>query len=163
MDEYEKKLTDFILTNSIKAEHLVFETSCHSVEEAAASAKASPEDFVKNICLINETNIEADFEHKNELIVAIIPGTKRIDLKKLGLLIGSKRIRFATGEEVLERTGYPAGGTPSFGYNARFFIDNLVMLKEIVYSGGGSQKALTKIAPAEIVRINNAFIADLSK
>ncbi|MBI5226977.1 YbaK/EbsC family protein [Candidatus Micrarchaeota archaeon] len=158
MNEYEEKLRAFINANSIDAQLLVFETSCHSVEEAARSAKATPEEFVKNICLVDDEN-----GHKNEFIVAIIPGIRRVDVKKVGTILGSKRVRFADSEEILERTGYPAGGTPSFGYKARFFIDNLVMDKEVVYSGGGSQKALTKVSPKEIVRINNAIVEDLSK
>ncbi|MDO8553206.1 MAG: YbaK/EbsC family protein [Candidatus Micrarchaeota archaeon] len=143
MNEYDDKLVDFIKQNSINAEHLVFQTSCHSVEEAAASANTSVDNFVKNVCIINETN--------NELIVCIVPGTKRLDIKKLALLIGTKKLRFATTEEILSKTGYPMGGTPSFGYSARFFIDNEVLTKEIVYSGGGSQNSLTKISPLEMI------------
>ena len=153
--DYQKKLAEFIQNQNIRAEVLVFQTSCHSVEEAAQSANARIEDFVKNVCIINEDS--------GELIIAIVPGPKRLDLKKLASLVGTKKLRFAKAEEVLEKTGYPAGGTPSFGYIARFFIDNTVMEREIVYSGGGSQKALTKISPLEIIRINNATKADLTK
>src|SRR3989338_9116732 len=131
MNEYEQKLLEFIKQKNVKAEHLVFETSCHSVEEAAASANAKPEDFVKNVCVINEI--------KNELIVCIVPGDKRLDLKKLAALIGSKKLKLANPDQILEKTGYPMGGTPSFGYNAKFFIDSEIFKKEIVYSGGGSQ------------------------
>ena len=155
MTEYEQKLVDFINKNKIRAEHLIFETSCHSVEEAAASANAKPEDFVKNVCVMNESN--------GELIVAIVPGHKRLDLKKLAALVGSKKLRLANAQEILEKTGYPMGGTPSFGYTARFFIDNEVFTKNIVYSGGGSQNSLTKISPLEIIRINNVIKTDLTK
>jgi len=155
MNDYEKKLTEFILQNHICAEHLIFQTSCHSVEAAAASANANPEDFVKNVCIINETN--------DSLIVCIIPGPKRLDLKKLAVKIGTKKLRFATAEEILQNTGYPIGGTPSFGYSAKFFMDNIVLTKTIVYSGGGSQNALTKIAPLEMIKFNGAEKADLTK
>jgi prolyl-tRNA editing enzyme YbaK/EbsC (Cys-tRNA(Pro) deacylase) len=155
MNEYEQKLVEFIKRNSVNAEHLVFQTSCHSVEEAAISAHAKPEDFVKNVCIINETN--------NELIVCIVPGTKKLDVKKLTTLIGTKKLRFATAEEILQKTGYPMGGTPSLGYSAKFFIDNEVLTKEVVYSGGGSQNSLTKISPQEMIRINDATKADISK
>ncbi len=155
MNSYEQKLNEFIKKNNIQAEQLIFKTSCHSVEEAAASANASAEEFVKNVCIINELN--------NELIVCIVPGNKRLDMKKLAELIGTKKLRFATPEEILEKTGYPMGGTPSLGYLARFFIDNAVLAKGTVYSGGGSQNALTRISPLEILRINNAAKADLTK
>lgn len=157
MDEYGEKLSEYIKQHSINAEHLVFATSCHSVEEAAASANASIDQFVKNVCIINETD--------NSLMVCIVPGSKRLDMKKLSAILGvaNKKLRMAKAEEILEKTGYPMGGTPSFGYSAKFFIDNEVMAKDIVYSGGGSQNALTKVSPLEIIRINNAARADLSK
>ncbi len=155
MNQYDQKLVDFIKKNNIKVEHLIFETSCHSVEEAAASANAKPEDFVKNVCIINEV--------KDELIVCIVPGNKRLDMKKLAALVGTKKLRMANADEILEKTGYPMGGTPSFSYSANFFIDNEVFVKQVVYSGGGSQNSLTKVSPSEMIKINNATKADLTK
>lgn len=153
MNPYEEKLFTFISSNKIQAELLVFQTSCHSVEEAATSAKASIDQFIKNICTIDETD---------NLIVSIIPGASKLDLKKVSTLVGSK-VRFAKFDEILAKSGYPAGGTPSFGYSARFFIDRAVLEKEIVYSGGGSTNALTKVCPKEVMRVNRAQVADLCK
>ncbi len=187
MNQYDQRLVEFIKKNNVKAEHLVFETSCHSVEEAAVSANARSEDFVKNVCIINELT--------NELIVCIVPGHKRLDMKKLAALIGTKNLRMANADEILQKTGYLMGGTPSFGYVARFFVDNEVLVKEIVYpdptkkvgsiytqptetesrkwkrknlfgcvySGGGSQNSLTKCSPLEIIKANNATKANLTK
>ncbi|MGV8085195.1 MAG: aminoacyl-tRNA deacylase [Candidatus Bilamarchaeum sp.] len=153
MKEYEQKLLFFIKSNNINAQLLVFQTSCHSVEEAAASANVSIDQFVKNICTIDENG---------NLVVSIIAGSAKLDLKKVSALVGSK-VRFAKADEILEKTGYPAGGTPSFGYYAKFFIDKSVMEREIVYSGGGSQNALTKVSPKEILSTNQAILTDLCK
>ena len=79
------------------------------------------------------------------------------------MLAGTRKLRMANANEILEKTNYPMGGTPSFGYNAKFFIDNEVLTKQVVYSGGGSQNSLTKISPSEMIRINNAIKADLTK
>ena len=155
MSEFEKKFGDFIRNNGLHAEHLIFKTSCHTVEEACASCGATPEDFVKNVCVVNKKT--------GEFMVAIVPGEKKLDWKKLYALAGSKDLRMATGEEVLKNTGFPAGGTPSFGYTARFFIDNGVFEKKLVYSGGGSTFALTRAAPEEIIRVNQGSKADLAK
>lgn len=152
-DSFEQKLLEFIRANNVQAEHLVFKTSCHSVAEAAASANASPEDFIKSICTISEND---------ELIVAIVPGAKKLDFKKLEATIGAK-VRLAKPDEMLERTGYPAGGTPAIGYSAHVYIDEEVLAKQKVYCGGGSPLSLLKIAPSEIIKINNAIPADLAK
>jgi len=154
MDKYEEKLRDFIMVNNIKAEHLVFETSCHSVKDAVMATKSSPQDFVKNICLIDE---------QGNFIVAIVKGEDRVSLSKVGKVLGTRTPKIATPEEILERTGYPCGGVPSFGFNAIFLIDQKVMEREYIYTGGGSQKSLVRISTAELIRANNGKIVDIRK
>lgn len=155
MNEYDQKLTSYIKVNNIQAEHLVFQTSCHNVQEAAASAKAKVEDFVKNVCVINQES--------GKLIVCIIGGNKKLDLRKLSDILKTRKLRLARSDEILEKTGYPAGGTPSFGYWTTFFMDKEVFEREVVYSGGGSTYSLTKISPKEIIRVNHARIENISK
>ena len=46
MNEYEKKLREYIQDNHIKADVLSFNQSTHSVVEAAEAVGAEPEDFV---------------------------------------------------------------------------------------------------------------------
>jgi prolyl-tRNA editing enzyme YbaK/EbsC (Cys-tRNA(Pro) deacylase) len=145
----EKKLKTHIETHGIEGEHLVFGQSCHSVEEAAAAANACPDDFVKNICLV-----DAD----GNLVVAIVKGEDRVSTTRVGKAIGKDKPRTATPEEILERTGYPCGGTPSFGYEAVFLVDERVMEKEWVLSGGGSENSLVRIAPSELLRANGGRV-----
>ena len=119
MDPHEEKLKRFILENGIRAEHSHFEESCHSVAEAAHAVGATPDTFVKNICMIDP---------RGNLIVAIVKGEDQVDLKLVGDALGGAKPRIATAEEILIKTGYPCGGTPSFGYQARFLIDERVMV-----------------------------------
>lgn len=72
-------------------------------------------------------------------------------------------IRVATPEEVLERTGYLAGGVPPFGYSATFLIDPTVMEKEIVYAEGGTPNAIIRTSTKDIQRINKGAIARARK
>jgi Cys-tRNA(Pro)/Cys-tRNA(Cys) deacylase len=60
---------------------------------------------------------------------------------------------------MLEKSGYPAGGTPAFGYDAVFLMDPKVLENDKVYSGGGSEQALTLMSPEEMKRANNALVA----
>lgn len=154
MNHYEEKLKQFFKDNNSKAEHLVFASSCHSVEEAAHSAQAKADDFVKNICMIDM--------HQN-LIVAIVKGEDRVSTTQVGKALQLERPRIATPDEILERTGYPCGGTPSFAYNAIFLIDPRVMEKEFVYTGGGSQNSLVKITTQELHHMNNGTIVRVRK
>ena len=149
--DYEEKLKQYIKDNGIQAEHLHFERSVHTVEEAAAEANAKPGDFVKSVCLTG-----------NKTVIAIILGTDRADIKKAEALTEAK-LHLASPEEALQETGYPVGGTPPFGYSAIFLMDEKVLNKSVVYAGGGSPQALIKISPDEIIRISKAQVADIRK
>jgi Cys-tRNA(Pro)/Cys-tRNA(Cys) deacylase len=154
LNQYDRKLYDYIVQRGIKAEHMVFEKSCHSVQEAADAVGASPEDLVKNICLVDDSG---------SLIVAIVKGEDRVSTKKVGQALGIAPPRPASVEEILEKTGYPCGGVPSFSYNARYLVDQRVMEKEYVYTGGGSEYSLIKITPAELVKANGAQVVNIRK
>ena len=74
MNQYEEKLKKFLQDNNIQGEHLSFNQSCHSVEEAAKAANVNTDDFVKNICMIDSTG---------NLIVAIVKGEDRASTSRV--------------------------------------------------------------------------------
>ena len=154
MNEYEEKLKQFLCENNIQGEHLSFSQSCHTVEEAANAVNANVDDCVKNICMIDSNG---------NLIIAIVNGEDSASTKRVGKVLNIERPRLATPEEILEKTGYPCGGTPSFGYNAKFLIDTKVMEKEVVYSSGGSESSLLKIKSKELQRANNGQIVRIRR
>ena len=154
MNYFEEKIKQYIKDNHLQAEYLSFTTSCHSVEDAAKSVHTSTENLVKNICLLDQ---------QGNLIVAIVKGEDRVNLKKIGEALDIEPPRPAKPEEVLEKTSYICGGVPSFGYSATFLIDPKVMEKEMVYSGGGSENSLIKISPQELQRANQGQIIKIRK
>ncbi len=154
MNNYEDKIKKYIQEHNIKAEHFVFEQSCHSVAEAAKAVNVDTRDFVKNICIIDS---------QGDIIVAIVKGEDKVDLNKITDLLKIQKPRMATANEILEKTKYPCGGTPSFGYKAIFLIDERVMDKEFVYSGGGSENSLIKISVKELQKSNNGKILNIRK
>jgi Cys-tRNA(Pro)/Cys-tRNA(Cys) deacylase len=154
LKEFEDKLKQYLKQNDINAQHYIFEATCHSVEEAAAAANASTEDFVKNICMIDS---------KNNLIVAIVKGEHRASTSRVAKALNIDIPRVATEDEILKKTGFICGGVPSFGYEAIFLIDPKVMECEFVYTGGGSPYSLTKISPRVLHQINKGQIVRVRK
>jgi len=150
----QERLRSYMSTHGIRGDHLVFPVSCHSVAEAAAAAGVRPADFVKSICMVTPSG---------ELVVAVVKGEDRADRRRLGRLLGEKPPRLATPEEILAATGYPCGGTPPFGFPARYVIDERVLEQDVVYAGGGSATALVRIAPAEMQRANGGIVAPIRK
>jgi len=151
---YEEKLKAFMKEKGIDGDHFTFSRSCHSVAEAAAAAGVAPEDFVKSICMV---------DGEERLIVAIVKGEDRASTSRVSKALNVSAVRTATPDEVFEKSGYPCGGTPSFGYPARFFVDPRVMEMEFVYMGGGSETSLVKIKPSEIVKGNGGEVLRIRK
>ena len=145
MNPGEEKLKQFIATHHIQAEHLSFERSCHSVAEAAETVGAEPENFVKNICMTDA---------QGSIIVAIVTGEDRASASRVAKALGVEQVRTMAPEEVTAKTGYPCGGTPSFGFAAQFLVDPRVMEKDLVYTGGGSETSLIRLSPQIVLQVN---------
>lgn len=154
MRRYEEKLKAYMTSHGLEAEHLSFEASCHSVGEAARAAGASAEDFVKNICMT---------DGQGRLIVAIVKGEDRASTKRVAKALAIDRPCPADPAFILEKAGYPIGGVPSFGFEGIFLVDERVMEKKLVYSGGGSAKSLVRIAPSVLLRANGGRVARIRK
>lgn len=154
LEPQESKLHAYIQQRGIPAEHLIFETSCHTAAEAAHSAGATLEDLVKNVCLVTDTGIFA---------VAIVKGEDRVDDKRVAALLDAKKAKHATAEAVLAHTGYAVGGVPSFGYTAPILIDERVMEKQWVLTGGGSDRSLVRIATDALVEASGGQVTVVRK
>lgn len=154
MEPYEEKLRQFLKKKKVVAEHLHFDKSVHTVEDACREAHAEPDDFVKTICMVAEDG---------RVIGALVLGSDRASTERVAKALGIERPQVATPEQALEKTGYLVGGTPPFGYEATFVIDEKVMGKDVVYVGGGTPNALVRISPREVQRINHGTIARVRK
>lgn len=154
MTIYEENLSAYLTRQIPSAEHMVFDQSCHSVADAAQAANASPEDLVKSICMIGGDGA---------LIVAIVRGTDRASTSRVGKALCIDRPRLATPEEILERTNYPCGGTPSFGYSAVFLVDPRVAETQSIITGGGSERSLVRVDTKDMLHANGAQIVRVRK
>ncbi len=147
---YEEKLALYIRDNNISATQMTFETSCHSVAEAAAAVGATAADFIKTICMSTKSGL---------MVAVIVKGEDRADRQGVQKLLDIGRLSIASPAEMIERTGFPAGGTPPFGFDAQFLIDERVFEIPEVFGGGGSEHSLIRATPAALQRASHARIA----
>ncbi len=154
MRDYEEKLKRIIEERGIDAEHLSFDKYCRSVAEAAKTVGAEPEDFVKSICMV---------DGDGGVIVAIVKGEDRASTSRVAKALGTERPRVASPDEILGLTGFPVGGTPGFGFDARFLVDPRVLEKDRVYLGGGSERSLVRMSTRELVRANGGRVVRVRK
>ena len=154
MSEYEEKLKQYMNVNNIEFEFFSFDQSCHTVQDAADSLGADIDDIIKNICLVGS---------EDKFIIGIVMGKHRVSTSRVAKLLNIESVRTATPEEILQQSGYPVGGVPSFGFDAIFLMDKKVMEKEAVFSSGGSQKSLIKVSTKTMHKMNEAQIARIRK
>ena len=151
---FDEKLKSFMEAQGIRGEHRIFSQSCHSVAEAAMAVGGTPEDIVKNVCMMDE---------KARFVVAVVKGEDRASTSRVAQALGVPKCPDRVSRGSPREDGIPAGGTPSFGYEAIFLIDPKVKEKEKVYTGGGSENSLVLIDPQELHRANRGQIVRIRK
>jgi prolyl-tRNA editing enzyme YbaK/EbsC (Cys-tRNA(Pro) deacylase) len=154
MESYHFKIKSYMDEHHLTAEHFVHSEICHSVEQAAKAMNAPINQFVKNICMIDENG---------QFIVAIVKGEDRASTTRVSKALNIPKPRLANEMEILEHTGFPAGGVPSFGISALFLIDPKVAECDYIYTGGGSPHSLIKINIQEMISENNGTVVRVRK
>jgi Cys-tRNA(Pro) deacylase len=152
--ESEIKLRDYLEHHGIQATLIEPSIPTPTVLDAARALGVEPSDIIKSVA----------FESKDGSIVLVIaPGDRRIDTNKVAQLAGLERLKMASAARVLEVTGYPAGGVPPVGHphGLRVIVDASLLERETLIGGGGSERLLLRIAPAEVVRVTSALVADI--
>ncbi len=100
----------------------------------------------------------------DEVYAVVIPGDKRLDMRKLTNLIGV-RPRLARPEEVVEKTGYTIGGVPPIALpdNVKLVIDESLLRHGRVYGGGGEDGVLLEFNPKELIELVKPLVMRLTK
>jgi Cys-tRNA(Pro)/Cys-tRNA(Cys) deacylase len=102
---------------------------------------------------------------KGEPVLLIIPGDRRVRLKSAARALGVRRVSLVSFDEAERISGYPPGGTPSVGHKTpmRTVIDESLLQFETLYCGGGARDRLLELRTEDVVRLNNAIVAEISK
>ncbi|MEM2127679.1 MAG: YbaK/EbsC family protein [Candidatus Bathyarchaeia archaeon] len=102
---------------------------------------------------------------RGEHVVLIIPGDRRVNLRKASEALGVKNVRLLSPEEAEAVSGYPPGGTPSLGYRGRVkvVVDDELTKLEKIFCGGGSRDLLLEVRVEDVIRLNNAAVASISE
>ncbi len=88
-----------------------------------------------------------------------------MDNKKLRKILGTRRVRFATAEELLELTGCLPGAVPPFGnlFGLPVFMDDALTSEEIVYFNCGSHTVSLRMACSDLITATEAQVKDFHK
>jgi prolyl-tRNA editing enzyme YbaK/EbsC (Cys-tRNA(Pro) deacylase) len=97
-------------------------------------------------------------------VLALVPGSRRADPKKVAAAAGTRTARIAPAEVVREATGFEIGGVAPFPLRAsvgQVLADRSLLAWSIVWTGAGSDRHMAGLAPDELVRLTRAQAVDL--
>jgi len=149
---YGDQLKATLLSLHLWFRFIEFDEPVKTVEQAARKVQA--EKIAKSIVMIDSTG---------QPLLAVVPARSLVSHKKLKLLLNVKDVRMANMQEVLQHSGYPAGGVPPINMIKRVFLEQELLRDETVIVGGGDINKLVEIRTKDIVASIKPMIADISK
>lgn len=99
------------------------------------------------------------------LTVAVVPVTTTLDLKALAAAVGRKRAVMAEPAVAERATGYVVGGISPLGQRTAHptVVDESAELFETILVSGGRRGLDVELAPADLVRLTGAVVADVAR
>ena len=91
-------------------------------------------------------------------VLVMVPGDRRADGKKVAAAAGCDKAKVASGEVVLETTGFEPGAVAPFPLRRidRVFVDRSFLALDRVWVGAGSTRHMAALAPVDLVRLARA-------
>lgn len=137
---------DFVLT-----EHEAVYTSAEAAEVRGSSLHSGAK------ALIVKGN--------DDFVMAVIPADLALRSTALRKVIRSRRLRFATKEELLELTGLTPGAVPPFGslFNLQTVCDERLAENEKINFNAGTHSQSIRMTYQDYVNCESPIIADITK
>ncbi|HEY8663855.1 MAG TPA: Cys-tRNA(Pro) deacylase [Propionibacteriaceae bacterium] len=133
--------------------------SDHFGDETVAALGVTPERVFKTlIASITPSG-------KPELVVGIVPVSGQMDLKALAAAVGAKRVDMADPATAQRSSGYVVGGISPLGQRTRLrtVVDASAVTYETVLVSGGRRGLQVELAPADLVRLTDAIVAEIGR
>jgi len=98
-------------------------------------------------------------------VLVVVPGDKKVDFKKYKTLTGTKDLRMATPEEVLELTGLEIGSIPPVGraMDLPSYYDKSFEEKDVAAFNAGAHTVSVVMNAADLIKVEEPILADLTK
>ncbi len=150
------------ITRLLDGRHIpytAFETPAEKLgaRETARLLNVPPEQVFKTIVVIREG--------KGKPLLAVVPGTREVDLKALAKAVGEKKLHLPTEREAERLTGLQAGGISPLALINRGFqvvVDASASAFAEIHISGGQRGLNIRLPVQALVELVNARIAPIS-
>jgi prolyl-tRNA editing enzyme YbaK/EbsC (Cys-tRNA(Pro) deacylase) len=98
-------------------------------------------------------------------LACLVRADTKLDVnRKVAAIAGTKKLSFASSEETADLTGMLIGGVTIAGLPPAIpiYVDERVMERERIIIGGGNRSSKARLAPAELLKLPNASVADIA-
>jgi len=146
-------VSSFLRESGAEARIEEFDDRTPTAADAAAAVGCQLDQIVKSLVFLCD----------GRPTVALVPGDRRADAAKVAAASGAERARVASAEEVEAATGSTPGAVapfPLFRVDT-VLLDRSLLAKPMVWVGGGSERHLVGLAPAELGRLSRARPVDV--
>jgi maleate isomerase len=144
----------------VPIEVVSFPESTHTAEEAARAIGAELGQIVKSLVFVAPV-ADASGAATPAAVMALVRGTDRVDIGRLGQALGRDGLRRATADEAARATGYAIGGIPPFGHREPLpvVMDPGLLRYPEVWAAAGTPNAVFRIDPARLRELSAALVA----
>ena len=127
--------------------------SVYTVEDAARERGVRPDQIVK-VMVVRRSD--------HTLVAVLLPGDRRLSLKKLSAALGDRRLTLATPQEIEAATGYSIGAISPLGLPPAMpiYADVGIARNTIVAISSGSHDAGVSLRADDLLRLVGGIAGD---
>ncbi len=102
---------------------------------------------------------------EGQLVVALVPVNKNLDLKALASVLGAKKAAMAEITNAERATGYVVGGISPLGQRKHLptVVDETMLRFETIYVSAGKRGLEIQLRPADLIRLCQATTAAIAR
>ncbi|MGB9723150.1 MAG: YbaK/EbsC family protein [Chloroflexia bacterium] len=150
-----RKVAETLRALGVETEVVEFPQGTRTAQDAAAAIGTTVGQIVKSLLFLAD----------GKPVLALVSGSNRLDVRKLGRLLGAEHVQRADADTVRAITGYAIGGVPPVGHGRPLpvFLDQDLLQYDVVYAAAGTPQAVFAIAPSRLQEVAGAQVADLAE
>jgi Cys-tRNA(Pro) deacylase len=150
-----QRVREAAAAKGVSIDVVTFDESTHTAQEAADAIGAQLSQIVKSLVFVR------DGPDGPEAVMALVSGTDRVDIGRLGSAVSRGGLRRATADEASAATGYVIGGIPPIGHRRPLpvVMDPRLLDHAEVWAAAGTPNAVFPIDPRELARLAEATVA----
>jgi prolyl-tRNA editing enzyme YbaK/EbsC (Cys-tRNA(Pro) deacylase) len=144
----------------VEIEIVTFPESTHTAEDAALAVGADLGQIVKTLVFAAPADDDG-----LDPVIALVSGSNRVDIARLGAIVGEPRLRRATAREAGAMTSFVIGGIPPIGFRGpvRVVMDPDLDRYPIVWAAAGTPNAVFGVPPATLRMLAGAIVAPVAE